>query len=302
MIVQLFHNPASGTYNEIRLRLLSQAFETRGAKVLAGQTEISGGLHIAGEADLICVAGGDGSLRLVIAALIQSGNSIPVCVFPAGTVNLIAREIGYSADPEEFADQVMDSFRKGPSAWLKEPIAMSDEDVFVACLSTGPDGVAVSTHSARLKRRIGGSAYAVALAKLIFGWPRQKIKLTISTDTGQQLKMACEAFYVAKARHFAGGWALSPRARLGSDSFQLILLSSAGRRAFAKFIFQIAIGRDPSNLKFVDSITARSISVENPEAHRESLAFQIDGDPLSGAPAVIGMTDHVIEYCVPSGK
>lgn len=147
MIVELIHNPASGTFDELRLDVLSRAFQACGAQVRLGRTEKDGRFEIFPECDLVCVSGGDGALRLVVASMVRAGLSKPLCVFPAGTVNLVAKELGYSSDPEIFAREIMAGFLDPETARLKAPLITSDDQPFVACISAGPDGQAVARHS-----------------------------------------------------------------------------------------------------------------------------------------------------------
>ena len=95
MKVQLIYNPVSGTHSDFRLGTLALAFEACGAEVAQSETNLDGSVNFEKDSDLICVSGGDGALRLVAAAAVEQGIDIPFCVFPSGTVNLIAKEIGY---------------------------------------------------------------------------------------------------------------------------------------------------------------------------------------------------------------
>ncbi|MEH6757092.1 MAG: diacylglycerol kinase family protein [Parasphingorhabdus sp.] len=299
MIVQLIHNPASGTHHELRLGVLAQAFKACGAKVIMGTTEIDGNLVIAKSCNLICVSGGDGTLRLVIAAMKQNGSKVPVCIFPAGTVNLVAREIGYASDPEQFAGEVMRGYLAGADARLKEPVVTSDHGAFAACLSAGPDGVAVANHNPQLKKKIGRTAYALSFIKLFFHWPRHRFSMDVVAANGSKSHFHCEAFYIAKGRYFAGPWSLSPDARLGGDNFQLIALSRANRWNFIRFILEVTRGRDPKSLPFVRSFRARSVAIAYGNIHKNSQFFQVDGDMMMHPPSHIMMTDYVMEYCLP---
>lgn len=299
MLVQLIHNPASGTHHELRLGVLAQAFEACGAKVVMGITEIDGSMKLADDSDLVCVSGGDGTLRLVIAAMQKSRLKTPICIFPAGTVNLVAREIGYPSEPEKFASEVMRGYLAGAEARLKEPVAGTNHGPFAACLSAGPDGVAVANHSPQLKKKIGRSAYAWSFAKLFARWPRQKFALDVTVSDGSKNSLSCEAFYIAKGRYFAGPWSLTPEAGLGDDHFHLITLSRASRRHFLRFMLSVARGKDPENLPFARPYRARAVTIKNPQELINIEFFQEDGDTMVVAPQQIVMTDHVIEYCLP---
>ena len=172
MLVELIHNPASGTFDEFRLDVLSRAFQACGARVRLGRTEHDGRFEIFPESDLICISGGDGALRLVVASMARAGLAKPLCVYPAGTVNLVARELGYSSDPERFAREVMAGFLAGKSARLAAPTVTSDGQPFVACISVGPDGGATQPGAEKTDRRrrlcLGDGSAAGGLAAAAF--------------------------------------------------------------------------------------------------------------------------------------
>ncbi|WP_373491222.1 diacylglycerol kinase family protein [Parasphingorhabdus sp.] len=235
MLVELIHNPASGTHDEFRLDVLSHAFQACGAQVRLGRTEQSGRFEIFPECDLVCVSGGDGALRLVVASMAKSGLTKPLCVFPAGTVNLVARELGYSSDPEKFAREIMAGFLAGDKARLQAPLVSSDNMPFVACISAGPDGQAVARHSPALKKRIGGVAYAWSLVQLLADWPQLRFSLLVDGPDGTRTQLTSAAFYVIKARHYAGNWTLAPAATMASELFHIISLGQARRRDFFRF-------------------------------------------------------------------
>lgn len=299
MKVQLIHNPASGSHHELRLDILAQAFAACGATVTVGETRLDGQRTIGSDSDLLCVSGGDGTLGLVIAEMAGNAVDIPICVFPAGTVNLVARELGYSPDPELFAREVMTGFVAGSESRLRDPVVQTERAPVVACLSAGPDGVAVATHSPSWKKRIGKSAYALSFLKLFSRWPTNQFTLKATDKHGAATTFSSEAFYVAKGRYFAGPWTLSPSAFLGQEHFHLVALTKAGRFSFFRFMLRVAMGRDPSKLPFVQSMAARSVAIETDGASHSTLAFQIDGDPMPEPPSEIRVTEQHIEYCLP---
>ncbi|WP_417620808.1 diacylglycerol/lipid kinase family protein [Parasphingorhabdus sp.] len=299
MIVQLLHNPASGTYDGFRLDVLSRAFQACGAIVRQGQTERNGQFEILPECDLVCLSGGDGALRLVVASIVRAKLSKPLCVFPAGTANLVAKELGYSGDPEIFAREIMAGFLEKKAARLIAPLITSDDQPFVACLSAGPDGLAVAGHSPALKKRIGGPAYAWSMVRLLGHWPKLRYNLVVEAPDGRIDHLSSSAFYVVKAHHYAGRWTLAPEASLASDRFHVVSLTSARRRDFFRFIAQVALGHDPARLDFVQSLAARSLTIIAEDEPSRQAAFQVDGDTLATQPQDIRMTKRAITYCLP---
>lgn len=299
MIVELIHNPASGTFDELRLDVLSRAFQACGAQVRLGRTEKDGRFEIFPECDLVCVSGGDGALRLVVASMVRAGLSKPLCVFPAGTVNLVAKELGYSSDPEIFAREIMAGFLDPETARLKAPLITSDDQPFVACISAGPDGQAVARHSPALKKRIGRTAYVWSLPKLLGNWPKFRFSLAVENPDGTTTRLTSTAFYVIKAHHYAGNWTLAPAADMASDIFHVISLSRARRRDFFRFIAAIALGRDPARLDFVQSLPAHRLTITADDDQSRLAAFQVDGDMLATQPREIRMTDQTVTYCLP---
>ena len=282
MKVQLIYNPASGTHSDLRLGVLTLAFEACGAEVAVSQTNIDGSVAFERDSDLICVSGGDGALRLVAAAAVEAGIDIPFCTFPSGTVNLIAKEIGYPAVPDKFASQVMKGLIQGDEARLRAPVVTCNGSAFVACLSAGPDGLAVAEHSPGLKKRIGGAAYAVAALKLLWQWPRFHFELSAGEDGPEAL--SCQAFYIAKGYHFAGDWTLAREASLESDQFHLVALRTAGRRDYLRFIMRIALGRDLVKLPFIDTHACTTLTIRTHSQGRTQKSYQVDGDALADPP------------------
>ena len=241
MLVELIHNPASGTHDQFRLDMLSHAFQACGAKVRVGTTKHDGRFEIFPESDLVCVSGGDGALRLVVASMVRSGIAKPLCIFPAGTVNLVAKELGYSSDPEIFAREIIKGFLAKDAARLEAPLVTSDDQPFVACISAGPDGQAVARHSPALKKRIGGAAYAFSMIKLLADWPKLSFSLEVEAPDGTKTQIRSSAFYVIKAHHYAGNWTLAPSANIASDICHVISLDRARRRDFVRFLVTVAL-------------------------------------------------------------
>ena len=144
MKLDLVYNPAAGSFRPRRLDALVRAFERRGAAVTALATTREG-VRLSGAADLVCVHGGDGTLRDTVQALGSRAGDAPLCIAPAGTINLVARELGYARDPERLAAQVCAAWERGPESWTRAPLyTLGDMPVVVDAHLYGAVGGALA--------------------------------------------------------------------------------------------------------------------------------------------------------------
>ena len=281
-VVQLFSNPESGGHRARRLRDLVRALEARGATVHHDESR-TGPPMIRDDATHVCVAAGDGTVRHVAGAVARSGRPLALSIYPAGTINLLAREAGYPRQPDAFARLILaDQPRR-----KHFPVAIGD-GFFFACAGVGPDSFAVAGVSPRLKRAIGRLAYAVAFARLLPRWPRHAIALACD---GREIP--CEAFYVAKGRYYAGRWSLAPTARLAEPLMHVVALRTARRRDYFRFVAQLLGGGDVAQLANVEIATCTSLraSAEKP------LPLQADGDIVGTLPATLTLGDQPLIFC-----
>jgi diacylglycerol kinase family enzyme len=281
-VIQLFSNPAAGRHRRRAIAALVKAFEAQGATVL--RSESSAGMPvIAAEATHVCVAGGDGTVRHVGDAVVRAGHLVTMSIYPAGTINLLAREAGYPRDPAAFATLVL----SGPARRKHYPVAMAGGHFF-ACASVGPDSLAVARVSRRLKQAIGRIAYGIAALKLLYDWQRVGIVLEVG-----ERNVACEAFYVAKARYYAGGWSFARDARVNEPVLHVVALRTARRRDYLAFLAVLAAGRDVSKLANVVSFTCSTLRAEA----AAPLPIQADGDVVGTMPATIALREDPLIFC-----
>jgi diacylglycerol kinase family enzyme len=272
-LVQIVYNPASGGYSPARIGALRAAFEGRGARALLTPTGRDP-IAIDADVDRLCVAGGDGTVRHAAQAVQRAGRPIAIAVDPSGTVNLLSREIGEDTAPEALAARLL-----GGDHRLCYGVTL-DETLFLACASVSPEAWAVGSVSVALKRRIGRLAYAAALLPFLRRWPRVPIRIDVDGRS-----IACEAFYVAKGRYFAGRWVLSPHAGLAVKTMALVILKTARRRDMARFWTRLLLHRPVDDLPFVETVTCTAFSA----SAGTPLAVQADGDIAAALPARFAM-------------
>jgi diacylglycerol kinase (ATP) len=92
----------------------------------------------------------------------------------------------------------------------------------------------------------------------------------------------CSAFYVAKARFFAGPWSFAPKATASEALLHGVALHDGSRIAYLRFIWALVTNRI-ERLKGVTHFTCSSLEANAPVA----IPVQIDGDPATQLPVTI---------------
>ena len=112
--------------------------------------------------DLVVVAGGDGTVRVVCAELARSG--IPVAVLPAGTGNLLARNLGVPLDLDAALHGLLDGTERRIDSVQVEGDQL-DLDRFVVMAGLGLDAAIIADAPDQLKKHVGWAAYVVSTLK-----------------------------------------------------------------------------------------------------------------------------------------
>ena len=290
--LDLVFNPAAGAFREARLERLVSAFADNGIAATPLQTTPECA-RLSGSAELVCVHGGDGALRATVKAMGEDVATVPVCIAPSGTINLVARELGYERDPVKLAAQVAQAWLRGPESWLRSPMFKLDDTPIVSCLSIGPDSAAVAAASGELKRRIGRFAYVAAMMKQLARWPREEMQISGELADGTEFSTKAEAVIASHGALYAGPFRLSPKAGLASNSVELITLDRATRWSTLVFSSAAMIRYPVGKLGTVEIRSIRRAKLEG-----FSLPVQVDGDHVENCQGIIEPTGLAVQYCV----
>ncbi|HEY0690566.1 MAG TPA: diacylglycerol kinase family protein [Kribbella sp.] len=112
--------------------------------------------------DLVVVAGGDGTVRVVCAELARSG--IPVAVLPAGTGNLLARNLGVPLGLDAALKGLLDGTERRIDSVQVEGDHLA-LDRFVVMAGLGLDAAIIADAPDQLKKHVGWAAYVVSALK-----------------------------------------------------------------------------------------------------------------------------------------
>lgn len=290
--IDLVYNPVAGSFREAHLAALVAALEGEGFSVTSLPTKADGA-QLSGTADIVCVHGGDGTLRDVVRAMGAVAGKVPICIARSGTINLVARELGYAAKPARFAAQIAAAWKRGPDTWVRSPLFMLGEMPIVSCLSIGPDSAAVARVSGPLKKRIGRLAYAVAMLSLLRDWPRSPMSVKGELADGTKFEDEVEAVIASHAALYAGPFQLSPRAGLGSDAIEIITLQRASRAGMLAFVIAAMLHLPVDRFGFATIRSARRVTFD-----RCVTPVQVDGDHMPECAFAIAPSGMVLTYIV----
>lgn len=281
MRIALVYNQRMASARLARVAALARVLDQRGHATSHHDSQDFDARADAPGVDLVCICGGDGTAQLVIASQADVAALPPVAVYPTGTINLLARELDYPADPRRFALRIE---RAAPP--LPVPLAAINGRAFLCCVSVGADAHAVAALSEPLKARIGRFAYVAAMAKALRDWPRTAIEVNCDGTVHR-----AEALFVLRGKFYAGPWTLDSQAGLLNDHLRVLILPRARRRDLAALALRAILGPGkplPGTLV----CDARRITVRS----ALPVPVQIDGDAGGTTPLEIAMTGAAVRF------
>ena len=290
-------NPIAGRGARAKLLRALSALDRMGVAVTLRETAAPGEAEVfAREAsrrafDGVVVAGGDGTLNEAANGLEDA--DLPMAVFPFGTENVLAREIGLPRNPERAAEIAA----RGPA----RPISVGEvvfEDRpaarrFLLMTGVGFDAEVVSGLDLDLKRRIGKLAFAWSILLRLWRYRPVEYAVAVETAAGSARYSAASAI-ASKARFYAGPFVLAPAAALAHRSFELALLKRPGRGAALTCLLALA-GGFLHRLRQVEIATVTSATFSRPAG----APVQIDGDPLGRLPITVRIADRPLLLVYP---
>jgi diacylglycerol kinase (ATP) len=279
--IALIHNPYAGQRKLRRAQILARVLDARGHAVTLHDSAAFRFTSDAPDAQLLCICGGDGTVRLVLEGQDDLAELPPLAIYPTGTINLLARELAYPVDPQAFAARI-----ESAAEPRNVTLAQAGDRLFVVCASVGFDANAVAAVSLGLKARVGRLAYLAALLPLLLRWPRQSLQITADGAT-----FTAEALFVLRGALYAGPWTLDRRAGLTATKLHVLALPRARRRDFAALVLYALGGAKRPRAEWRQlAVSALEIVTNQP------CPLQLDGDIAGSTPVSIGMADRVVRW------
>lgn len=224
---------------------------------------------VAERVDLVICAGGDGTVRVVADGL--AGTAIPMGLIPAGTGNLLARNLDLPLD-EVGAVEVAFG-RHTRTIDLVEVTADGGEpEHFAVMAGLGVDAMTMEETSDDLKAKIGSGAYFVAAAKALGRLP---LKMTVRLDGRRPLRRRAMICLIGNVGQLRGNLTLLPGARPDDGLLDLFIASPHTVWHWVKLALRLVTRRAQKDDQ-VDRRSGKRVTVRI--GHLES--YQLDGDVI----------------------
>lgn len=234
-----------------------------------------------GGASLVLAVGGDGTTRAVCEEL--AGTGVPVGLVPAGTGNLLARNL----DIPLYLRAAVDTALNGQDRAIDMARISGDnmdDATFLVMAGMGFDAAIMAGVNEGFKARVGWLAYVwSALKSLMF----PAIRLEISIDHGEFTRHRARTVVIGNVGHLQAGMPLLPDAALDDGQLDVVLLYP---RRFLSWLPLAArvLTKSSRNDETITRMTGRSIVVR---AHAEA-PRQLDGDPITQGRELRAECDH----------
>jgi YegS/Rv2252/BmrU family lipid kinase len=243
------------------------------------------------ERDLVVVCGGDGTLNEAVNGL--AGSDVPLALFPAGTANVLAKELGLPWDAERAADLLTASqfWRIALGLLTEEPTGR--RRYFLTVAGAGPDAAITRAANQRLKRHTGTLAYwAEGFRQLaLYGFP--KFRVTTGEDTAEATLVI-----VGRTKHYGGPFRITTEADLFGDDFEVMACSTGSRSRYLSYLPLACSGnlRRTRYCRFLKAAAVRCDPLSD-----APVWVQVDGEFAGQLPAEFRIVPDALTLAVPRG-
>jgi YegS/Rv2252/BmrU family lipid kinase len=232
-------------------------------RAMAEQAAISG-------AELVLVCGGDGTVRTVCAEL--AGTGVSVGVVPAGTGNLLARNLGIPLYLQAAVDVAINGQDRAIDLVKVSGDGLGDDEHFMVMAGMGFDAAIMEGANEKVKAKVGWLAYVVSGARNIMFPP---VRIEIAVDGGEWSRHRVRTVVIGNVGYLQAGMPLLPDATIDDGVLDVVMLHP---RRFLSWI-PLAV-RVLSRQKRVDDtlnrMTGKTISLRA----GADTPRQLDGDSI----------------------
>lgn len=292
--VALIYNPLSGRFRWRRQRDLAQAracLEAAGMQVsMLATPGPRGTTALAREQvergrDLIVVCGGDGTINEVAGGM--AGSKVPLAVLPAGTANVLAKELSLPRGIRRAARYI-------PQGEIRRiALGRAGARYFICVAGVGADAHIVYQLDARAKLSLGLLSYWLEGFRHLFTYDFPWFEVEANGERWRAVFAV-----VSRTRHYGGPIQITRRATLFSDEFELAVFTRHHRLKFLLYLVAnwLRLLERFHDIRFVKTRQVRCRPAE-PAAR---IFVEVDGERAGMLPCAFEVVPDALSLLVPA--
>mgnify|MGYP003623551170 CR=1 FL=1 len=231
-------------------------------------------------AECIVVAGGDGTMREAVEALVYQ--DVPAFLFPFGTGNDLALALGISSDPEQCVRQLSNGSIKNLDA------GMVNSSYFLNVAGLGFD-VEVLIQTERYKKRFKAkSAYRLGLIHALLNLRQTSVTIR---QKDAETRFGAMITSIGNGRFIGGGMEAHPLAEPSDGLLDLCAIHDLKKRQIPLALFRFLKGR---HLDLPATYYARGDEF-TVDAEME-MPIQLDGEIIEKTPAIFKVLPGAVKF------
>ena len=304
----LIYNPTSGgrrhrRFQEIEeaVRILKEAGITveLAPTTEGGHAEEIARLAVEQHREMVIACGGDGTINEIINGL--AGSQVPMALLPAGTANILAKELGIPWDIPRAARLIPEGVIRRIALGMA-PFAGSNGNgggalpasgrYFLSVGGAGPDGAIVNGVDGALKKKVGVAAYWLEGMKQLFSYDFPEMRVR-SNGTDHLASI----IVVGRTANYGGPFKITTNATLFEDSFEFLTNSTRSRLQYLACLPALWLGKI-RGMNGIKMWKASEVLCESAGAN--PVFAQVDGEPIGPLPLRFRIVPDALSLLTPA--
>lgn len=304
----LIYNPTSGRRRHRRFAEIEQAVRLLKDAGIATELAPTTGrntaktiarLAVEQRRGMVIACGGDGTINEIVNGL--AGSHVPMAVLPAGTANILAKELEIPWDIPHASRLIPDGVVRRIALGVAIPLNDQHSDelpregrYFLSVAGAGPDGAIVNAVHGGLKQTAGIVAYwAEGMRQIVrYDFPEMRVR-----SAGEERRATIVV--VGRTVNYGGPFKITTGANLFEDSFELLTNNARSRFRYIACLPALWLGK----LRTMEGIETWKATEAICEPDGAGPVFaQVDGEPIGILPMAFRIVPDALSLVTPAPR
>ena len=245
-------------------------------------------------ADLVLVAGGDGTINETINGMI--GSAVPLAILPAGTANVLAAELGMKLRADRAALKLHELVPVRVAVGLLHSLELAGNSertgsrYFLLMAGVGLDARIVYNLNLRMKASLGKLSYWLG------GFSQIGQRLEEFDVHANDRVIRCSFALISRVRNYGGDLEIAWNASLLRDDFEAVLFQGESTTQYLRYLAGV-IAHSLDGMEGVSVLHTRKIELS--PATERAVYIQVDGEIAGRLPASVEIVPDALTVLVP---